>query len=280
MLLSNTNPNHCMTLKAAILVILVAFASHAYALWPLPKQLSTGSTTLKLSDDFDITFDGDSTPQDLLDAIGRTKDFLRNDKLQRLVVGRGASDADAVSSAQSLSSLVLSMDSGFSGQMRSLSEEAIDSLELRVEGYSLTVPSDGSQAELKANSTLGLFRGLTTFSQLWYDLDGTAYTVEAPIAIVDEPPIGLMLDTARNYFPVADIKRTLDTMSWVKINTFHWHISDSQSFPLQVPGFPELAAAGPYSPSMVYTPEDVKDIRLGNNHNRLLLYYLYLYGIW
>ena len=61
-------------------------------------------------------------------------------------------------------------------------------------------------------------------------------------------------------FPVADIQRTLDAMSWVKINTFHWHIVDSQSFPLQVPGFLEIAAKGAYSPMFVYTPSDVADI--------------------
>ena len=40
---------------------------------------------------------------------------------------------------------------------------------------------------LSANTTLGLFRGLTTFGQLWYDWDGTTYTLEAPINIVDSP---------------------------------------------------------------------------------------------
>jgi hypothetical protein len=52
----------------------------------------------------------------------------------------------------------------------------------------LHVPSDGSPATLSANSTLGLLRGLTTFEQLWYDLDGAAtYTLEAPITISDAP---------------------------------------------------------------------------------------------
>lgn len=69
-----------------------------------------------------------------------------------------------------------------------------------------------------------------------------------------------MLDTARNYFPVEDIKRTLDAMSWVKINTFHWHVVDSQSFPLVVPGYTELSAKGAYSSAEVYTPGDVKEI--------------------
>ena len=61
-------------------------------------------------------------------------------------------------------------------------------------------------------------------------------------------------------FPVSDIQRTLDAMSWVKINTFHWHIVDSQSFPLEVPGFPELSAKGAYSSANVYTQNDVAGI--------------------
>jgi hexosaminidase len=104
--------------------------------------------------------------------------------------------------------------------VRSISDEATDVLESRDEAYTLTVPSDGSVATLEANSTLGLFRGLTTFGQLWYEYDGVTYTLEAPIQIHDAPAYpyrGFMLDTARNYFPVSDIKRTLDAMSWVKV---------------------------------------------------------------
>ena len=41
---------------------------------------------------------------------------------------------------------------------------------------------------------------------------------------------------------------------------FHWHIVDSQSFPLQVPGFMELAEKGAYDADSVYTPEDVQSI--------------------
>lgn len=77
---------------------------------------------------------------------------------------------------------------------------------------------------------------------------------------------------------MSDIKRTLDAMSWVKVgavrsgnncdvahrnlqlNQFHWHVVDSQSFPLQVPGYTELAAKGAYSASQVYSPNDVADI--------------------
>jgi len=51
---------------------------------------------------------------------------------------------------------------------------------------------------------------------------------------------------------------------------------DSQSFALDVPDFPELAAAGAYSSSMMYTPDDVKDIvnyaaAVGSIHHVCLL---------
>ena len=49
-------------------------------------------------------------------------------------------------------------------------------------------------------------------------------------------------------------------MSFVKMSMFHWHIVDSQSFPLVVDTFPELAQTGAYSSRKVYTPQDVQGI--------------------
>ena len=45
-----------------------------------------------------------------------------------------------------------------------------------------------------------------------------------------------------------------------QINTFHWHVVDSQSFPLVIPGFTDIAEKSAYSASEVYAPEDVSDI--------------------
>ena len=44
------------------------------------------------------------------------------------------------------------------------------------------------------------------------------------------------------------------------MSQFHWHVVDSHSFPLQIPGFAEVAEKGAYSPDMIYTPADVQDI--------------------
>ncbi|KAJ7258751.1 N-acetylhexosaminidase [Mycena haematopus] len=245
-----------------LLIPFSALLPSALALWPLPTSLSTGTTPLTLSKGFQIKIAIPNPPADLVAAVSRAKGYLENDKLQALVIDRGASSASAIAKAKSLPSLTLSL-TGTSGPVKSISAQAVAPIESRVEGYTLTVPADGSGAVLKANSTLGLFRGLTTFGQLWYDWNGATYTLSAPIQISDSPAYpyrGFMLDTARNFFPVADIKRTIDAMSWVKINTLHWHVVDSQSFPLEVPGYTALSQKGAYSATSVYSPSDVKDI--------------------
>jgi len=177
------------------------------------------------------------------------------------VVGRGAVDVSTFAKARSLSQLTLSLTKGAS--VNSITAEAQKAPEARKENYTLTVPSDGSSATITADSTLGLLRGLTTFGQLWYEWEGTTYAIATPIQIQDSPAFpyrGFMLDTARNFFPVSDILRMLDAMSWVKINQFHWHVVDSQSFPLQVPGFTELSAKGAYSSAQTFSPSDVQNI--------------------
>ncbi|EPQ54821.1 N-acetylhexosaminidase [Gloeophyllum trabeum ATCC 11539] len=245
---------------AAATAVLLAFTP-VNAVWPLPTSFTTGSTALRLAPWFDIHIDVHGAPGDLVNAVKRTKQQLWNDKLERLVVGRGGVDADAVFKAGQLNGLTISLENG--AKVRSISEEAVAPLESRDESYTLTIPGSGSGALLKANSTLGLFRGLTTFSQLFYYYKNNVYTIEAPIEITDKPAYpyrGLMLDTARNYFPVKDLERTLDAMSWVKINNFHWHVVDSQSFPLEIPGFEDLAEKGAYSADSVYTTDDVSHI--------------------
>lgn len=151
--------------------------------------MSTGSTPLVLSHDFNIGVQVANAPDDLKQAVSRTQSNIRNDKLQRLVVGRGSADRSIVASAKQLKSLVLTLAPG-AGKAQSISSESILPLGSRSEEYTLNIPSDGTTATLSANSTLGLFRGLTTFEQLWYTLDdsgNTIYTLETPIKIVDSP---------------------------------------------------------------------------------------------
>lgn len=166
-------------------VLLLALAPGVFGLWPLPRTLSTGTSALKLAPNFDIRLTIQNAPPDLEAAVSRTKSHLKGDKLGRLVVGRGSSDSSAVQRAKTLSSLHVSLVQG--APVRSITEEAKRDIDARSEEYALDIPADGSVATLSANSTLGLYRGLTTFEQLWYQFSGETYTVEAPILITDSP---------------------------------------------------------------------------------------------
>ncbi|XP_047042852.1 beta-hexosaminidase 1-like [Lolium rigidum] len=66
-------------------------------------------------------------------------------------------------------------------------------------------------------------------------------------------------DTSRHYYPVDVIKQVIDSMSFAKLNVLHWHIIDEQSFPLEIPSYPNLWK-GSYSKLERYTVEDAQYI--------------------
>lgn len=49
-------------------------------------------------------------------------------------------------------------------------------------------------------------------------------------------------------------------MAHAKLNRFHWHITDSQSFPYMSNAYPQLAKYGAYSSKEIYTADDIKHI--------------------
>lgn len=135
------------------------------------------------------------------------------------------------------------------------------------ESYNLTLSySNDKTVDVKivAKSFFGARHALTTLQQLiWYDDEDDSLKVLSQAFIDDVPKFnyrGLMLDTSRHYFSVDSIKRTLVGMAHSKLNRFHWHLTDSQSFPFVSKYYPELAAHGAYSASEVYTGDDVKEI--------------------
>lgn len=131
------------------------------------------------------------------------------------------------------------------------------------ETYTLTIPTSGGAGFITAATAWGALRGLETFSQLVWGGGSSALMVAVGVEVWDAPLFshrGVMLDTSRNYYPVEDLLRTIRAMSYNKLNVFHWHITDSHSFPLVLPSEPELAGKGAYLTEMVYTPADVRRI--------------------
>lgn len=134
----------------------------------------------------------------------------------------------------------------------------------RDESYSLNVTIDG-QASISAKSSTGVLRGLETFSQLFFKHSESPafYTKLAPIKIADKPMYphrGLLLDLSRHWFAVEDIKRTIDGLAMAKLNVLHLHITDTQSWPLEIPSLPLLTQKHAYGKGLSYSPADIASI--------------------
>ncbi|MFA4923744.1 MAG: family 20 glycosylhydrolase, partial [Ignavibacteriaceae bacterium] len=81
------------------------------------------------------------------------------------------------------------------------------------------------------------------------------------VSINDRPRFpwrGLMIDACRHFMPVEVIKRNLDAMASVKLNVFHWHLSEDQGFRVECKTFPKLHQLG--SDGLYYTQAQIKDI--------------------
>jgi len=125
------------------------------------------------------------------------------------------------------------------------------------EAYSLEVTS--SAAHLKAATVVGAIHGLETLLQLVQN-DRTNYYIPA-VSIDDSPRFrwrGLMIDVSRHFQPIDVIKRTLDGMAAVKMNVFHWHLSDDQGFRIESKVFPKLTGMG--SDGLYYTQDQAREI--------------------
>jgi hexosaminidase len=125
------------------------------------------------------------------------------------------------------------------------------------ESYRLEISNAG--ARLNAPTTLGVMRGLQTFLQL-VQTTSEGFAVPA-VAIEDSPRFpwrGLMIDVGRHFIPLDVLKRNLDGMAAVKLNVFHWHLSENQGFRIESKKFPKLQGMG--SDGLYYTQDEVRAV--------------------
>jgi len=125
------------------------------------------------------------------------------------------------------------------------------------ESYHLTVAPDS--VHLTAANPLGAMHGLQTFLQL---VRITPHGFTLPAVTIDDKPRfpwrGLMIDSGRHFIPLPVIERNLDAMEAVKLNVFHWHLSDDQGFRVESKVFPLLQQKG--SNGLFYTQEQIRHI--------------------
>lgn len=116
-----------------------------------------------------------------------------------------------------------------------------------------------SSIQINASNQVGAMHAFSTLVQI-IDSDSDVYYF--PNVLINDKPRfqwrGLLIDVSRHFEPMEVIKRNLDALAAVKMNVFHWHLTDDQGFRIECKSFPKLHKLG--SDGNYYTHEQVKEI--------------------
>jgi len=204
---------------------------------PQPAGVKPGAGALPVDASFAIAFTGHTESR--LDRAGE-RFLTRLHRQSGLLPGKRTQDV-------ARATLVVHTDHA-SKEIQELGED---------ESYSLEVKPSG--AKLNAANPLGVLRGLQTFLQL---VEVTPNGFAAPAVTIEDQPRfpwrGLMIDVSRHFIPLAVLKRNLDGMEDVKMNVFHWHLSENQGFRVESKKFRKLQELG--SDGQYYTQNEIRDL--------------------
>jgi hexosaminidase len=204
-------------------------------LMPWPADVQMGSGSLRVDASFSVALTG-HTETRLDQAVQR---FLRQLSRQTALPFSGK--------ASSKATLTVHTDHA-SKEVQELGED---------ESYTLSVTADG--ATIEAPNPLGAMHGLQTFLQL-VEVSPDGFAAPA-ITIRDVPRFpwrGLMIDVSRHFIPLDVLRRNLDGLEAVKMNVFHWHLSENQGFRAESKKFPKLHTLG--SDGLFYTQDEIRDL--------------------
>ncbi|MEA2264266.1 MAG: hexosaminidase [Acidobacteriaceae bacterium] len=225
-----------MTLLLSCLVSGGVQAQASLPLMPLPAQVKPGDGVFLVTNGFGITLQGFQEPR-----LERAKQRFLNmlSKQTGIPLWREA---------------VLNQPSFFiNTKGPSAAVQQVD----EDESYHLQISA--TEVHLEAANPLGVLHGLQTFLQL-VRITPRGFVVPA-MTIDDQPRFlwrGLMLDVSRHFQPLDVVYRTLDGMEAVKMNVFHWHLSDNQGFRVESKVSPLLQEKG--SDGLFYTQEQIRDV--------------------
>lgn len=134
------------------------------------------------------------------------------------------------------------------------------------EAYKLEITEE--LVSISASTPAGAFLAIQTLSQLIPFNPGKENYI-IPTGTIEDYPLyawrGAMLDVARHFFTVADVKRYIDLLSYYKINRLHLHLSDDQGWRIEIKSWPNLALHGGRTEvgggeGGYYTQDEYKDI--------------------
>jgi hexosaminidase len=163
--------------------------------------------------------------------------------------------------------------------LRRLFVRIVDDARLGPEGYKVLF--DDGDVHIDAEAEEGIFYGLTTLAQMVVGARQSARQFGFPVrgTLTDIPRFswrGVMIDVARTFYPLAELKAIADLLAWHKLNILHLHLNDDEGWRIGVEDYPEVAeqcskrghglaippllgsSFEPYG--SVYTPKDIKEL--------------------
>ncbi|XP_017890303.1 chitooligosaccharidolytic beta-N-acetylglucosaminidase [Ceratina calcarata] len=217
-------------------------------LWPRPTgHLSLSNNMIKIDPKNILLIDSYNSGSQVSYLLERNLLLLRNKLKSKSAVVGGASMNIRCTGIQETKNIRLTLNTD--------------------ESYTLTVTKLDEthlEATITANSYFGARHALETLSQMIvFDDLRNEIQIPSEISIVDGPVYpyrGLLLDTSRNFVDKSTILRTIDGMAMSKLNTLHWHITDSHSFPYVSKTWPLFSKFGSYAFDKIYDHDDVKEI--------------------
>ena len=204
---------------------------------PLPENAQLGTGGLRVDSTFSVAFTGYIEAR--LERAGER--FLRQ------LARQTAIPLSLKPSKSAKATLVIQTDHA-SKEIQEVSED---------ESYVLDVSM--TSAMIRAATPLGTMHALQTFLQL-VDVSPDGFAAPA-VTIQDWPRFpwrGLMIDSARHFIPLEVLRRNIDGMEAVKMNVFHWHLSENQGFRAESKKFPKLHAMG--SDELYYSQDEIRDL--------------------
>jgi len=204
---------------------------------PLPATAQPGTGSLAVDSSFTVSFTGYSETR--LERAGER--FLRQ------LARQTGLPLSLKPSKAAKATLVIQTDHA-SKEIQEVGED---------ESYILDVST--ASARIRASTPLGTMHGLQTFLQL-VDMSPSGFAARA-VTIQDKPRFpwrGLMIDSARHFIPLDVLRRNIDGMEAVKMNVFHWHLSENQGFRAESRKFPKLHELG--SDSLYYSQDEIRDL--------------------
>lgn len=219
-----------------LLVVLAtgtALAQDFINLTPKPKAMTAGSGNLVLPASFGVSHE--ALPTDMQAEV------------ERFVAAYNAATGSTATATGTAADALVKVE--------------IPVTHLGEEGYKFSVTTTG--VTIQASTPTGLYFAFQTVKKLLPAnvmagvRDGKVTTYALPVVEITDAPRfeyrGFMLDVARHFFTVDEVKRMIDVMSYYKMNRFHWHLSDDQGWRVEIKKYPKLTGVGSIAPNSRFT---------------------------